>query len=204
MSAGILDGFQTIIPTAAAVLSEKRQILRLTQQEVADRAKITLRQYQRLESGERNILTSSFGLACRVIEALDMDVSKFYHGDYYLCLLYTSPSPRDRQKESSAASDVYKRQDYDRIEFYDEDHSDDEDRYNTIGDTSAGRISQKAEGALIGNIDQFIGKVNEILFVVYTERVRIEESGTKTDVTRLISARMATEFERGLYYGKNE
>ena len=119
MSAGILDGFQTIIPTAAAVLSEKRQMLRLTQQEIADRAKITLRQYQRLESGERNILTSSFGLACRVIEALDMDVSKFYHGDY-------------------------------------------------------------------------------------TERVRIEESGTKTDVTRLISARMATEFERGLYYGKNE
>lgn len=29
-------------------------------------------------------MTSSFGLACRVIEALDMDVSKFYHGDYYL------------------------------------------------------------------------------------------------------------------------
>ena len=41
-------------------------------------------------------------------------------------------------------------------------------------------------------------------FIGYTERVRIEESGTKTDVTRLISARMATEFERGLYYGKNE
>ena len=40
MSGGILDSFQTIIPTAAAVLSE--------------------------------------------IEALDMDVSKFYHGDYYL------------------------------------------------------------------------------------------------------------------------
>lgn len=34
--------------------------------------------------GERSILTCSFGLACRVIEALDMDVSKFYHGDYYL------------------------------------------------------------------------------------------------------------------------
>ena len=63
---------------------EIAQMLRMTQQEVADRANITLRQYQRLESGERNILTSSFGLACRVIEALDMDVSKFYHGDYYL------------------------------------------------------------------------------------------------------------------------
>ena len=84
MRAGILDGFQTIIPTAAAVLLKKRQMLRLTQQEIADRAKITLRQYQRLESGERSILTCSFGLACRVIEALDMDVSKFYHGDYYL------------------------------------------------------------------------------------------------------------------------
>lgn len=84
MSGGILDGFQTIIPTAAAVLSVRRQMLRMTQQEVADRANITLRQYQRLESGERSILTCSFGLACRVIEALDMDVSKFYHGDYYL------------------------------------------------------------------------------------------------------------------------
>ena len=93
-------GFQTIIPTAAAVLSEKRQILRLTQQEVADRAKITLRQYQRLESGERNILTSSFGLACRVIEALDMDASKFYHGDYYLEELKTIEGKRfgDRGK----------------------------------------------------------------------------------------------------------
>ena len=84
MNDEILDGFQILHARAASILSEKRQILRLTQQEVADRAKITLRQYQRLESGERNILTSSFGLACRVIEALDMDVSKFYHGDYYL------------------------------------------------------------------------------------------------------------------------
>lgn len=62
--------------------------------------KITLRQYQRLESGERNILTSSFGLACRVIEALDMDASKFYHGDYYLEELKTIEGKRfgDRGK----------------------------------------------------------------------------------------------------------
>ena len=89
--------------------------------------------------------------------------------------------------------------DYDRIEYYDEEHSYDEDRYNTIGDTSAG----KSEGVLIGNVDQFIGRGNGILFVVYTERVRIEKNGLKTDVTRLISARLATDFERGLYYGKN-
>ena len=64
--------------------------------------------------------------------------------------------------------------------------------------------SHRFKGRHDAKKEQFIGKVNEILFVVYTERVRIEESGTKTDVTRLISARMATEFERGLYYGKNE
>ena len=84
MNDDILDGFQILHPRAVSILSEKRQILRLTQQYVADRAKMTLRQYQRRESGERNIMTSSFRLACRVIEALDMDVSEFYHGDYYL------------------------------------------------------------------------------------------------------------------------
>lgn len=46
----------------------------------------------------------------------------------------------------------------------------------SIGDTSAGRISQKAEGALIGNIDQFIGKVNEILFVVYVGNSIIKDN----------------------------
>ena len=54
--------------------------------------------------------------------------------------------------------------DYDRIEFFDDNHSGCE---------------------------------------VYTERVRVEENGKETDVTRLISARLATEFERGLYYGKS-
>lgn len=87
--------------------------------------------------------------------------------------------------------------DYDRIEFYDDTHSDEEPRYDTIGDTSAGKV-YCTEG------NTLIGKVNEILFVVYTERIRVEESGEKTDVTRLISARLATNFERGLYYGKCE
>ena len=58
--------------------------------------------------------------------------------------------------------------DYDRIEFYDEDHSYDEDRYNTIGDTSAGRISQKAEGALIGNIDH---SFLQFLLVQYIQQI---------------------------------
>ena len=55
----------------------------------------------------------------------------------------------------------------DRIEFFDEEHSIDEDRWKVIG------------------------KVEEILFVVYTER---------TDTIRLISAREATDAERRIYY----
>lgn len=91
--------------------------------------------------------------------------------------------------------------DYDRIEFFDDAHSDREVRYDTIGDTSAGRITQIGEIS-IGNANQFSVGENELLFVVYTEMVMVEENRKGTDVTRLISPRLATEFERGLYYGK--
>lgn len=87
--------------------------------------------------------------------------------------------------------------DYDRIEFFDDEHSNDENRYDTIGDTSAGMVGRE-----IGNT--LIGQINEILFVVYTERIHTDANGKETDVTRLISARLATSFERGLYYGKYE
>ncbi|MBR2774515.1 MAG: BrnT family toxin [Selenomonadaceae bacterium] len=61
--------------------------------------------------------------------------------------------------------------DENRVEWLDEYHSDDEDRYITVG------------------------KVNEILFVVYTER---------EDLTRLISARRANKQERKKYYAGKE
>ena len=57
--------------------------------------------------------------------------------------------------------------DENRIDYHDDDHSDDEDRYITIG------------------------KVNKVLFVVYTER---------GIATRLISARKADAEERRDYY----
>lgn len=66
------------------VLKEKRLVLKLTQQAVADKAKISLRQYQMFESDERNICNASFKIACRVIEALGMNISDFYHGKYVL------------------------------------------------------------------------------------------------------------------------
>ena len=86
--------------------------------------------------------------------------------------------------------------DYDRIEMYDEEHSQEEDRYNTIGDTSAGNLT------VIGNLGSFSDGLNDILFVVYTERETVSREGETVEVTRLISARLATSFERGLYYGK--
>ena len=84
--------------------------------------------------------------------------------------------------------------------MYDEENSQDEDRYDTIGDTSAGNML--GGSTIIGNISQSDRMINDILFVVYTERERVEANGSVTEVTRLISARMATNFERGLYYGK--
>lgn len=57
---------------------------------------------------------------------------------------------------------------------------------------------------MVGQMGQSIGKINEILFVVYTERTKLERNGIQIEVTRLISARLATNFERGLYYGKYE
>ena len=88
--------------------------------------------------------------------------------------------------------------DYDRIEYYDEENSVFEDRYDTIGDLSAGSayLSENAD-TMIGRIDK-----DDVLFVVYTERMKRNENGVEVDVTRLISARYATSFERGLYYGK--
>lgn len=68
-------------------------------------------------------------------------------------------------------------------------------RYDTIGDLSAGKLA-------IGNIGEFTNEPEDILFVVYTEYEKVDEKGHAFDVTRLISARLATSFERGIYYGK--
>ena len=86
--------------------------------------------------------------------------------------------------------------DYNRIEMYDEDNSSEEDRYDTIGS-----VYQSIGDITIGTVQD---TTSDILFVVYTERIRRENNGTNVDVTRIISARYATNFERGLYYGKYE
>lgn len=97
-----------------------------------------------------------------------------------------------------AAARVFFDENY--IEAYDEEHSDYEDRYDVIGDASV--AGGTAGRTVIGNVESFVGDARDILYVVYTERVIEEKAGTEIDVIRLISARLANDFERGLYYGK--
>lgn len=59
------------------ILKNRREELGLTQQQVADLAKIQLRQYQRLESGERSIYSASFRIAVSVCRALQLDPQRF-------------------------------------------------------------------------------------------------------------------------------
>ncbi|MCM1185163.1 MAG: hypothetical protein NC251_02235 [Lachnoclostridium sp.] len=83
------------------------------------------------------------------------------------------------------------------------ENSDVEDRYDTIDDLSAGYANVPVIGeTVIGDIGSIFGGVNDIIFVVYTERIQTNEDGNRIEVIRLISARFATDFERGLYYGK--
>lgn len=79
-----IEGYQicNIDKDSRSLLKEKRVVLGMTQQQVADKAQIVLQQYQKFESGERNIMTCSFQIACRIIEALGMDITDFYHGEY--------------------------------------------------------------------------------------------------------------------------
>ncbi len=103
-----LSGFQLchLDEDFHTVLREKRIVLGLTQKQVADKAGIVLQQYQKFESGERNIMTCSFRIACRIIEALGMDISDFYHGNYVFGEeVYLSPEGLRYKKTGNLTSD---------------------------------------------------------------------------------------------------
>lgn len=73
-----LDGmvFHTIHPNHAT-LSYRREELCMTQQAVADAAGITLRQYQRFESGERNMSSASLRIGLSICHVLKLDPCRF-------------------------------------------------------------------------------------------------------------------------------
>lgn len=62
----------------AGVLRQRRHQLGLTQKQVADLAGILVKQYQRLESGERKILNASLRIALPVCAVLKLDPYEFF------------------------------------------------------------------------------------------------------------------------------
>lgn len=63
-------------------LKRRRTRLGLTQQEVAEKAGIQIKQYQRFEAGERDLNDASFMVAYKILKALEMDVDRYAAGDY--------------------------------------------------------------------------------------------------------------------------
>ena len=68
----------------STILKQQRIMLGLTQQEVADKAAIQLQQYQRIESGEREIVRASLTVAYKILKALEIDLDKFMAGQYQI------------------------------------------------------------------------------------------------------------------------
>ena len=68
------------------ILLAARKKREMTQQQVAEKARITIRHYQMFESGERKLSTSSFNTAAKVLEALELDLTAFARGEYTLIL----------------------------------------------------------------------------------------------------------------------
>lgn len=80
-----LDGYRFVYldeHKPGAIIREQRVTQNMTQRQVALKANITIRQYQTFESNQRNLRTASFLLACRVLDALNMNIDDFYHGRY--------------------------------------------------------------------------------------------------------------------------
>ena len=84
-------------------LAKQREALGLTQQEIANRAKINIRQYQRLESGERSLNSTSFRVGLNVCYALKIDPN------YYCAALREEEGKRvQEQSLRNEDNDSYK------------------------------------------------------------------------------------------------
>lgn len=73
-----------IIQDEKKILLDARIKLGLTQQQVADKADVTIRHYRMFENGERKLTSSSFFTASKVLSALELDLTAFARGDYAL------------------------------------------------------------------------------------------------------------------------
>ena len=60
-------------------IKTRRQLMGITQKQMAEKAGISQQLYQYFESGKRRLTTCSFNTACKVLEALGHDIAEFYH-----------------------------------------------------------------------------------------------------------------------------
>lgn len=65
------------LETEKDILKNRREELGMTQQQVADAAHIQVRQYQRLENGERNISGANMRIGLSVCAVLKLDPYRF-------------------------------------------------------------------------------------------------------------------------------
>lgn len=77
-------GHRTQTQMYGDILRDRRRALGLTQKQVAEKVGIPFQNYQAFEKGTRNIRTASFTLSCKILEALELDIAKFYHDGYLL------------------------------------------------------------------------------------------------------------------------
>ena len=82
-------GWQRVVPENW-MLKNQREKLGLSQEEVAAKAGIKLEQYQKFESGDRNISSSTLRIVHAVLTALELDTTAFDKGEYVL-----EPVPED-------------------------------------------------------------------------------------------------------------
>ena len=67
----------TVVEMDYHILKNRREELGMTQQQVADKARVQLRQYQRFESGERELASSSMRIGVSICQALELDPRRF-------------------------------------------------------------------------------------------------------------------------------
>lgn len=61
------------------IIKQHREKLGYTQQQIADKCGMTVRQYQRYESGEKSIYSSSFNFGVKICHYLQIDLDDLFH-----------------------------------------------------------------------------------------------------------------------------
>jgi len=71
--ASIRESGEIIRHPVTSLLKDARKAKGMTQQQVADMAKINIRHYQGFESGQRNLATATYRIAMEVCTVLDIE-----------------------------------------------------------------------------------------------------------------------------------